>query len=260
MTLRGKTILLTRQPAQAGEILHEIQTRGGRALLLPTIEIVPPESWIACDRALDRLDTYDGFVFTSVNAVRWFLERASERGIDFDALGSRPVWAVGEKTAYELLSHGVKTEPLPDAFTGASLVDRIRGLALLPRRLLIPQGELAGDALSAELEAIGVTAETVVVYRTVPGTGQEAGEIRSQLSAGEIDVVIFFSPSAARNFAALFEGETLSDILSGCVVAVIGPTTRNALGELGVEPAVVAERSTVQGMVDAVEQYFSGSS
>ena len=260
MTLHGRTILLTRQPEQAEEILGEIEARGGRALLFPTIEIVPPESWLGCDHALDHLGGYDGFIFTSVNAVSGFLERAIQRGVGPAVIGPRPVWAVGERTAKELIARGVAPEALPETFTGSSVAQQIRALAQPPRRLLLPQGELAGDALARELSAGGITVETVVVYRTVPASGRDPGEIRSKLSAGEIDVVAFFSPSAARNFAALFVREALSAVLSRSIVAVIGPTTGNALRELGVEPTVVAERSTARGIIDAIDQHFAGSS
>jgi uroporphyrinogen-III synthase len=260
MSLSGKTILLTRQPEQSGDLLRDIEDRGGCALLFPTIRIVPPESWSACDLALDRLASYDGFVFTSPNAVGRFLTRASERGVDLAALRTRPLWAVGEKTAGELRAHALEVEPLPEEYTGASLAARIRAKTVIPGRLLVPRGDLASEALPGELRGNGFAVDAVVVYRTVPPSGQDAGELRAKLRSGVIDVVTFFSPSAARNFAAVFRGDALASILSRSVVAVIGPVTRDAVRALGVEPAVVAERSTARGLVDAIEQHFTGSS
>jgi len=259
MSLSGKTILLTRQPEQAGDLIRDIEDRGGHALLFPTIQVVPPESWSACDRALDNLDRYDGYVFTSSNAVTRFLRRAGERGIDLGPIRARPIWALGESTAATLAAHTLATEALPEAFTGTALARRIGQEGVAPGRLLVPQGDLASDELGSQLRASGWTVDAVVVYRTVVPSVLEAGEIRSQLSEGRVDVVTFFSPSAARNFAALVGGGSLASILSRVVVAVIGPTTRNAVRALGVEPAVVAELSTARGVLDAIEQHFAGS-
>ncbi len=38
-------------------------------LSVPTIEIVPPESYESLDRALTRLDDFEWIVFTSAHAV-----------------------------------------------------------------------------------------------------------------------------------------------------------------------------------------------
>ena len=100
--------------------------------------------------------------------------------------------------------------------------------------------------------------EPVVVYRTVPPSQDDAGDLRSRLASGQIDVVTFFSPSAARNFAAAFAEEQFSSVLSRSVVAVIGPVTREAVRALGLEPAVVASVASSRGMVDAIEQHFAG--
>ena len=258
MSLSGKTILLTRQPEQAGDLIRDIEDRGGRALLFPTIQIVPPESWLACDRALDTLDRYDGYVFTSANAVTRFLGRAADRGIDLGPIRARPVWALGEKTAATLAAQALVTEALPEAFTGTALARRIGQRGMAPGRLLVPQGELASGELSRQLRASGWTVDTVIVYRTVSPSVHEAEEIRTQLTRGHVDVVTFFSPSAARNFAVLVGEGSLVSVLSRVVVAVIGPTTGNAVRALGVEPAVVPERSTARGLLEAIEQHFAG--
>jgi uroporphyrinogen-III synthase len=259
MRLGGKTVLVTRQPEQAGELRGDIERRGGRAVLFPTVRILPPLSWSACDAALTVIDRFDGLVFTSPNAVRRFLDRAREQGIDSALMARRRVWAVGERTAEELTAHAIGVQPLPEQYTGASLAEHVAATATTGSRLLLPQGDLASEELAGRLRGSGLTVETVVVYRTTAPSGRDVGEIHAQLAAGRIDAVTFLSPSSARNFAALFQGESLAAVLSRAVVAVIGPVTRDALRELGVEPAVVAEVSTARGLVDALERYFEGS-
>jgi len=258
MSLHGKTILLTRQPEQAGELVREIEARGGSALLFPTIRIVPPDSWQKCDEALERLSVFDGIVFTSPNAVTQFIRRAGERGLAPAALEGFPLWAVGETTAGALGAYGLHPTALPDRSTGRSLATLIGGEPGGGRELLLPRGDLASEQIVDDLRSYGYVVEPVVVYRTVPPSHEDAGDLHSRLALGQIDVVTFFSPSAARNFATTFGQEEFSSVLSRSAVAVIGPVTRDAVRALGLEPVVVASVASSRGMVDAIEQYFAG--
>ena len=58
MSLRNKTILVTRQEEQSREFVTAIEQRGGSALLFPMIRIMDPDSWVACDAAIERLDSH----------------------------------------------------------------------------------------------------------------------------------------------------------------------------------------------------------
>ena len=40
-------------------------------------------------------------------------------------------------------------------------------------------------------------------------------------------------------------------------VAVIGPTTNEAVTKLGVRVNIVAARATVEGLLDSIEQYYA---
>ena len=73
MDLTGKTILVTRAAHQAEEFARAIERYGGTPILFPTIDVQPPKSWEECDRAIDGISRYDGFLFASANAVSFFL-------------------------------------------------------------------------------------------------------------------------------------------------------------------------------------------
>ena len=81
MNLSGKTILVTRAAHQAASAVRIIERHGGTAIVFPTIEILPPPSWDACDRTLNILHMYDGIIFTSTNGVEFFFQRYQERNI-----------------------------------------------------------------------------------------------------------------------------------------------------------------------------------
>ncbi len=75
VTLSGKTILVTRSTDASSELRALLESHGASVICFPTIEIVPPDSWEACDAAIWKLAGYDSVCFTSKNAVIQFVER-----------------------------------------------------------------------------------------------------------------------------------------------------------------------------------------
>ena len=51
--LAGKRILITRARHQAGRLAEALETQGAEVLRLPTIEIVPPETYAHLDAVLE---------------------------------------------------------------------------------------------------------------------------------------------------------------------------------------------------------------
>ena len=67
--LAGRTVVITRARAQAGEFAARLEAYGARIVACPTIEIVEPKSYAALDQALENLYGYDWLIFASANAV-----------------------------------------------------------------------------------------------------------------------------------------------------------------------------------------------
>jgi len=115
LPLSGKRILVTRAPHQASELAERLSALGATPVLIPTIEIGPPESFAALDGALGALPGFDLVAFTSANAVQAFKERA-------DLLGMMPapkrVAVVGPATARAVEAIGLRADVLPPVFTG----------------------------------------------------------------------------------------------------------------------------------------------
>ncbi|MBI3194647.1 MAG: uroporphyrinogen-III synthase, partial [Ignavibacteriae bacterium] len=79
-----KKILVTRAKHQADELIKLLERNGFAPVLFPMIEIVSPESWDECDKAIESLYMYDGMIFTSVNGVEHFFNRLKERNISVE--------------------------------------------------------------------------------------------------------------------------------------------------------------------------------
>ena len=256
MGLRNKTILVTRQAAQSSEFIAEVESRGGRVLLFPTIRIVDPETWEDCDRALERITEYQGLIFTSTNGVEKFFERCRVRGVKVGVFKGFEVYAVGEKTKIEIEERGLRVSFVPGQYSAASLADYFTSAAVQRKRFLFPQGNLSRTEVVNRLTQLGAAVDPVVVYRTAETDGDGAEEIMRRLAAGQIDVVTFASPSAAQNFVKVFPQEEVARIHERTKVAVIGPSTAEAVRRLGLVVDIVAAKSTATGLVEAIAEHF----
>jgi len=245
--LFGRRVLVTRTPDQAGELLDALAGAGAEGVLVPMIELAPPEDPGPLDAALDALAGYDLVVFTSANAVRFSAERAAERGTPL-APGDARVVCVGPKTAEAALAAGLPVHRTPPARFDAEgvlatlLREPVRGL-----RVLVPRSDLARDVLPEGLRRAGATVDVVVAYRNRPAPVDVAA-LRADLVAGRLDALTFTSPSTVRRFTELLDAPA-REAAARCTVAAIGPVTARALADAGLAPAVVAATATARALV-----------
>jgi uroporphyrinogen III methyltransferase/synthase len=251
--------VVTRAAAQSREIIVELERLGAEPLALPTIETAPPVNWAALDNALENLDSYDGFIFTSINGVKSFFHRAEQRAIT-PALNERQwLCAIGPATADALTRRGWAPTIMPREYVAESVVAALKSRNLSGQRILVPRAAVARDVIPSELRRLGATVEVVETYQTViPHESRRlAEELFPPSGHKRVDAVLFTSSSTAENLAKLL-GETYRERLSGVALAAIGPVTAETLQRLGLDVAVAAKKYTTSGLIDALAHYFSG--
>lgn len=255
--LSNKTILITRAAHQAEEIGNAVRRLGGSTVFFPTIEMLPPNSWDECDRAIDTLYMYDGVIFTSTNGVEFFLQRLKDREVDIETLMPKMIFVVGEKTKQSVERHRLPVRLMPDRFTSFDLSRALEQQDLTGKSFLFPRGNLGTDILQDNLKLLGANVDSVIVYQTVRPKDENIVRVRDSLMSGSIDVVTFTSPSTFQNFSVLFTNEQLQTIFARAAIAVIGPVTARAVSDAGFEPDVVSGESTVESLIDAVAAHIS---
>ena len=92
--LFGKRIIITRAHEQAAEFSDLLRAHGADPIELPTIEVVPPDSWEDLDGAIENIEHYHWLIFTSVNGVRFFVQRL--KALDKDIRTAK-----GDKNLYD---------------------------------------------------------------------------------------------------------------------------------------------------------------
>ncbi|MGI5860672.1 MAG: uroporphyrinogen-III C-methyltransferase [Myxococcales bacterium] len=256
--LHGRTVVVTRARAQAGEMVSGLEELGAEVLLAPCIETVAPPSWALLDEAIERIGEYDWLVLTSANGVEAFLSRLRERGRDLRALGGVRIAAVGPATAGCLRAAYLEPDLVAEVFNAAALADGFAGMGVGGKRFLIVRALAGREALPEALRALGASVTVAPAYQTVcPATDPEP--VRRRFTEGRLSAVTFASPSAVRGFVRLLGEHEAREVLARTPIAVIGPTTREAVEQLGLRAAVVAGEATARSLVEALAAYLGNS-
>lgn len=256
--LFGRRIVVTRSREQAGELVDMLEERGAEAIQAPTIRIAPAEDIAALDRAAADAGAYDWIVFTSANAVDYFMQRVMANGDVRDLKGVR-LCAIGPSTAQRIARLGLRVDVTPDEANSEAITDALRAAGSLEgARVLLPRADIAREVLAEQLRDAGAEVSEVTAYRTVLGdTERDADQdIYRLLLEGKIDAITFTSASTVKNFAKIFGAEQAADLLRTTVVASIGPVTAEAAQQLGIETTVMPERYTIPDLVDALVEHF----
>jgi len=239
LPLFGQRIAVTRARAQSEALSAKLRALGGGVIEIPTIEIQPAPDYAPLDRAIANLGSYDWLIFTSVNGVRFFLERLDRSAVDLRALRAR-ICAIGPATRAALEALHLKADVMGKEYVAEGMLAAFAAHALAGKRILLPRAAVARDLVPVELMRRGAQIDVVEAYRTV------APPIAPPQP--KPDWITFTSSSTVQNFVDAVGAEWLQ----GVKVASIGPVTSATARKRGVEVTVEASVFTVDGLVDAI--------
>ncbi|HVY91504.1 MAG TPA: uroporphyrinogen-III C-methyltransferase [Bryobacteraceae bacterium] len=245
LPLFGKKIVVTRAAEQAGALSSMLHQLGADVIELPTIEIRPASDYSAIDGAIARLPEYDWLIFTSVNGVRYFLERLDASKSDLRGVRGK-LCAIGPATRDALERFHLKVDVMAEEYVAEGLLRALGSFDFSNARVLIARAAVARDVLPEELRRRGAQVDVVEAYRTVP-PGDLADRARKVLAA-KPDWITFTSSSTATNLIAACGAEALR----GIRVASIGPVTSATLRAAGIEVTAEANPHTIRGLVDRI--------
>ena len=256
--LLGKKIVVTRARAQASDFLAGLNELGAECIEFPTIEIIPPSTWMDMDQSILSLDLYQWLLFTSVNGVKSFFERLEALGKDVRELSGIKIGAIGPKTAQAVLDKGIRPDLVPDEYRAEAVVEAFKKHALEGIRILLPRAAEAREVLPEQLTKMGAVVDVVDAYRTVRPDG-EKNDLVEMFEKGEIDMVTFTSSSTVKNFMEMFEdhGELLKKWMNGVAVACIGPITAKTAEETGLSVSLVPSEYTIEALTGEIVTFFS---
>lgn len=253
--LFGKRVLVTRSREQASALSEAIENLGGEPLEFPTIAVTDPVDYKPLDQAIDGLGSFNWVIFTSVNGVAYFFNRLRSLRKDIRSLAGSRICAIGPKTREALERYGLLVEYVPGQYRAEEIAAGLEGKLTAGERVLLPRADIARKALAEALTEMGALVTDVAAYRTVMG-GDDSAEIIKKLGRGEIHAVTFTSSSTVQNFVKMMKAPHLKTLLGNVTVACIGPVTADTARDLGLKVDVVAGEYTIEGLVQAILDYF----
>jgi uroporphyrinogen III methyltransferase/synthase len=251
-------VLVTRSREQAPELVELLELNGAEAIEAPVLRVGPPADPAPLERAAASARSYDWIVFNSTNAVAAFLSRVVASAHDLRALAGPRLCAVGPGTASRLQRYRIRPDLEPADHRPAGVVAAMADASgLKGARVLLPTSDLSGDSLADDLRSAGADVTEVTSYRLTTVEGDVHLGLYRQLLDRRIDAVTFTSASTVRAFIEIYGAEQSPDLLSGTVVATIGPAAADAAARAGIRVDVAAEGATVAALVERLIQHFA---
>jgi uroporphyrinogen III methyltransferase/synthase len=223
-----RVLLLAPYPSPLTDPLEAL---GAEVLHVAPVEVGPPPSWDALDRALDALPVCAGVVFADAVGVAAVSERLAARGADARALAGLRLVAIGGAAARRLRDQGLLADTLGDE-TGA--------------------GWLEDDSKAAPWLVVGRTDAQEIVVETLARHGGgalappvattatpkwRADRLREVLTTRPVHAIVFADAGEVHGLAGALDAEERSTLGTRVLVAA-GDATAAALARWGVVPAI----------------------
>ena len=257
--LFGRRIVVTRSREQAGELIEMLEERGAEAIPAPTIRVLPPEDPSGLSRACAEAGSYDWIVFTSANAVDYFM-RCLLACCDVRDLKGVRICTIGPSTSTRLAKYGIRIDLTPTESRTEALIEAMKTHGHLKgAKILLPRSDIARELLAEGLREAGAEVVEIAAYRTVLASGDRQGDhdVYRMLLDRQIDAVTFTSASTVRNFVEILGHDQAIDLLRTTVVASIGPVTAEAAQQLDIATSVMPDRYTIPDLVEALVAHFT---
>jgi uroporphyrinogen-III synthase len=254
--LAGKRILITRARQQAGRLAEALEAKGADVLLLPTIEIIPPETYAHLDAALEVISGFDWLIVTSANGAAALADRLRFLRIAPDRLKHLDVAVIGAATAMAVGRIGLKVSAMPEEYVAEAVVAMLKE-RVVGRRVLLARAAVARDVIPEQLRKCGADIHVVETYRTVV-PAESIDLVRELFGKGKPlpDAVTFTSASTVNNFFTLLAAAKIA-IPPGLRAVSIGPVTTRTLHQHDWELVHEAAKYDIPGLVGACVEQLS---
>lgn len=243
--LGGWRVLVPRGGPWGDGVAASLRAQGATPVVAPLINFAPTTDQAALDQALEQLAAgeYDWLTITSATTVDvLFAHRAV-------VPARTKIAAVGETTAAALQAVGYEVALVPERDNSAeAMAGQLIALESEPRRILTLRSEIAKPVLTRSLIDAGHHVDSIVAYRTVGVPVTE--RILRDVESGRINAILITSGSVAEQVR-----EQFPDIPDTTLLAAIGPRTAKDARRAGLSVSIVADRQTVDALIDAVSRF-----
>ena len=257
--LFGLNIGLTRALHQAEPQIEQLLDLGANPVLMPIIDIAPPEDWTDVDTAIAYLGDVDWIVFTSSNGVDALMQRVWETGLDLRAFFDVKIACIGTSTAETLTRYHLRADLVPDEYSSEGLAEKLLEETEEGDVILWPRANRGREVLTNRLREAGRQVHEIVVYHHVDADSFPAETIKL-IESEELHWVGLSSPAIARHYAHLMQNTAFEGKRESVRIVAISEITAGAARESGLTVHAVAESATWEAMFASIQRAHSGTS
>ena len=242
MPLFGKNILVTRNRDKQEEITSKIIEFGGQAINIPFINIE------YLDFEMPDLSKYSILLFNSLNSVIGFMRKIK----DMRVLGHLKIGVVGKKTDEEMKKYRIIPDFYPKEYTVEKLAAESINFTEEGENVLFIVSNISPVNEEKYTELYKRNYDKLVVYNTHK---LKIDSEKAEKYTKESDILMFLSSSTFESFADsinLSENIEMKEILSGKILASIGPVTTKTIEKYGLKVGIEAEEYTEKGLLKAI--------
>ena len=242
MPLFGKNILVTRNRDKQEEITSKIIEFGGQAINIPFINIE------YLDFEMPDLSKYSTLLFNSLNSVIGFMRKIK----DMRVLGHLKIGVVGKKTDEEMKKYRIIPDFYPKEYTVEKLAAESVNFTEEGENVLFIVSNISPVNEEKYTELYKRNYDKLVVYNTHK---LKIDSEKAEKYTKESDILMFLSSSTFESFAGsinLSENSEMKEILSGKILASIGPVTTKTIEKYGLKVGIEAEEYTEKGLLKAI--------
>jgi len=268
-SLKGRTVAITRPAGQAEEAGKLIEEKDGIPYYIPAIEIKGLTNFAPIEKFIKELQNgqVDYVILMSTNGVKYLFSAAEslkQTSLLNEGLAKTFVVAVGPSTAKALEEeYHVQVGLVPTKYSSEGLIECLERRKISGKRIRIPRTSNATPILSDTLKKMGADVEEIYVYESgLPVDSELKNRFFQDLMSGKIDAIVFGSGLSAKNiFQMLSEkapmDELRSLINSKVTTVAIGPTTAEALREMGIKVDVMPEDYLFEKALTSLAMHWS---
>lgn len=222
----------------------------------PVFELVAKEEALGEIAAVFE-EGVDITVFTSVNGVKKSFSicegkiELKKKLLDADI----EICAIGPVTREELEKRGLSVNLMPAEYSSEGLKELFNGIRVKDKRVVFLRSSEGNKAITEFLENKGAIVADIEIYKIKKKDLSEFKGLFDSLVKYKPDYLIFTSSMTFEIFFELVkELRRGEDIFRDTKIAAIGDLTAGTITGKGIKVDLVAEKSTFEGLLDAIKK------
>ncbi len=219
----------------------------------PTIEIAEAKLTREEREKIGGADNYDFIIFTSINAVKYFLQNYKN---NFAKLNCKTkIVAIGKKTATVLIENSIDVDLIPSKASSGSLNELLTEKLMSAKSVLIPGSRLSKTDLFNALEMKGAMVDFIVVYENEIPKNVSKSDMEKILETN-FNLFVFTSPSTFYNFVSIFNIDNIESFFTNKVIVAIGPVTKEAIEKENLRVNIMPSEYNLNSLTTEIKNYY----